>query len=161
MKQQIKRLVAGLLTAVLVAGSVSGSQMMVYAEESGTQDTPVYSEENPFVLPSSSGSAKTVEAEAFTLDSTNAAEGKHVRTEQNTGASGGMFISWFEEGNRILLPFTAESAGLYKVTVTYVSGRSESNPNSLEWSGTHIKEGTKNVWGGLPQNFRVQSFKLK
>ena len=145
MKGRIKRFIAGLLTAVLILEGAGGT--ISYAEESGTQDAPPYSEENPFEMPSETDVRKKVEAEEFILDSSGAAEGNHVRLTDKANASGGKILSWFENGNRILLPFTAEKAGLYKVTVTYISGRGENNPNSLEWSGTNIGSGSKDVWG--------------
>ena len=50
MKGRIKRFIAGLLTAVLILEGAGGT--ISYAEESGTQDAPPYSEENPFEMPS-------------------------------------------------------------------------------------------------------------
>lgn len=145
MKGRIKRFIAGLLTAVLILEGAGGT--ISYAEESATQDAPLYSEENPFEMPSEIEVRKKVEAEEFNLDSSGAAEGNHVRLTDKANASGGKILSWFENGNRIFLPFTAEKAGLYKVTVTYISGRGQNNPNSLEWSGTNIGSGSKDVWG--------------
>ena len=92
---------------------------------------------------------KTVEAEAFLLDASQAVDqaNKYVRYQENSNASGGKEVNWFEQGNRIYLPFTAPKAGIYKVTATYRSGRGESNPNALVWSGTNVAAGSKDVYG--------------
>jgi uncharacterized protein YjdB len=91
---------------------------------------------------------KTIEAEAFTLDASGAADAnKYVRIQDNSSASGGKEVNWFENGNKIILPFYAAKAGTYKVTATYRSGRDSSNPNALVWSGTHIQAGETTVYG--------------
>ena len=101
-----------------------------------------------FELPVGS-EVKTVEAEAFLLDASQAVDqaNKYVRYQENSNASGGKEVNWFEQGNRIYLPFTAPKAGIYKVTATYRSGRGESNPNALVWSGTNVAAGSKDVYG--------------
>ncbi len=110
-----------------------------------------YTTADPFAFPVH-GAAKTVEAELFTLDGSGAVDSsKFVRITEKTGASNGKEVNWFENGNRILLPFTAEKAGMYKVKVAYRSGATEARPNALEWSGTNISTGSRDVYGNQDQ----------
>jgi len=102
-----------------------------------------------FVLPVGT-EKKTVEAELFTLDSTQAANpNNYVRITDHQNASGKKEVNWFEEGNKISLPFYAPKAGNYLVKATYRSGRIEEdkNPNAFNWSGTNIESGSQDVYG--------------
>lgn len=113
-----------------------------------------------FVLPAGE-EVKTVEAEAFALDASGAANpDKYVRITEKTDASGGQEVNWFEEGNRISLQFYAPKAGTYHVTATYRSGREESSPNSLEWSGRNVSQGSCNVYGPDADIFKTVSFDI-
>lgn len=60
-------------------------------------------------------------------------------------ASNGQKVGWFEQGNIIKVPFHADKAGTYTFKATYQSGRvaSGKKPNSLNWSGTNVKDGSK------------------
>lgn len=109
----------------------------------------LFSAEDPFIMPDSSNPVRMVEAELFNLDASNAvdAQNKYVRVTENTAASNGKEVNWFEQGNRIYMPFMAAKAGTYKVTATYRSGRGESNPNAFVWSGTNVVSGSMDVYG--------------
>lgn len=123
----------------------------------------IYTEEDPFVMPAGT-QVKTVEAELFTLDSSKAQdkENKYVRITENSEASNGQEVNWFENGNRIYLPFEASSVGTYKVTATYRSGRDSGNPNAFEWSGTNITQGSMDVHGDGDQvPFRTAEFNIE
>ena len=114
-------------------------------------DTNVaYTEENPFKLPSTIGENKLLEAELFTLIPIEGT--KHVRIEDNNSASNGKVVGWFEEGNKIKVPFYAEKPGTYTFNMSYQSGRSEGNLNKVNWSGTNIESGSKSVPGTGNQN---------
>lgn len=104
-----------------------------------------YTEENPFVLPGTLGEEKLLEAELFTLDPING--NSHVRIADDYNASNGKKISWFEEGNKIKVPFNASAPGIYTFKMKYQSGRSEGNLNKMNWSGTNITSGSKSVEG--------------
>ncbi|MGG7141839.1 alpha-L-fucosidase [Clostridium nigeriense] len=109
-----------------------------------------YTEENPFVLPSTLEEKKLLEAELFTL---NPIEGsKYVRITEKTEASNGKMVTWFETGNKIRVPFYAEKPGVYTFNMSYQSGRSEGNLNKVNWSGTNIESGSKSVPGTGNQN---------
>ncbi len=106
-----------------------------------------YSEEDPFVMPSGA-ETKTAEAEMFILDSSNVVNAnQYVRITEKAEASNGKEVNWFENGNRIYLPFVALEEGVYKVKATYRSGRGSGNPNALEWSGTNVSSGSMDVYG--------------
>ena len=106
---------------------------------------------------------KTVEAETFQLDSSQAvnAETKYVRIIENANASGNKEVNYFEEGNRISLPFYASKAGTYRVTATYRSGRGESSPNAFEWSGTNINPGSQDVYGPDASVYKTVTFNIE
>ena len=61
-------------------------------------------------------------------------------------------VTWFEEGNKIRVPFYASKAGTYTFNMSYQSGRSEGNLNKVNWSGTNIESGSKSVPGTGNQN---------
>lgn len=119
-----------------------------------------YTIEDPFVFPVGE-KVKTLEAECFQLDASNAANAeRYVRITTNEGASNGKEVNWFENGNRIVLPFTAEKAGRYKVTATYRSGKpADSNPNAFEWSGQNIVSGSQDVYGNGSADAEVAKFR--
>ncbi|WP_291652617.1 alpha-L-fucosidase [Clostridium sp.] len=104
-----------------------------------------YTEENPFILPTALDEKKLLEAELFTL---NPIEGnKYVRIGEESGASNGKMVTWFEEGNKIRVPFYASKPGTYTFNMFYQSGRSEGNLNKVNWSGKNIEAGSKSVPG--------------
>lgn len=104
-----------------------------------------YTEEDRFVMPRLKGRTKLLEAEYFTLDKGTSADGKHVRLVSDDKASNGQKVGWFEQGNIIKVPFHADKAGTYTFKATYQSGRvaSGKKPNSLNWSGTNVKDGSQ------------------
>ena len=104
-----------------------------------------YTDDDRFIMPRLKGRTKQLEAEHFMLDKGTSAEGKHVRLVADEKASGGQKVGWFEQGNIIKVPFHADKAGTYTFKATYQSGRLESGkkPNSLNWSGKNVKEGSK------------------
>lgn len=109
-----------------------------------------YTEDNPFVLPNTLEDKKLLEAELFTLNPITG--NKYVRISENSQASNGKMVTWFEEGNKIRVPFYAEKAGVYTFNMSYQSGRSEGNLNKVNWSGTNIESGSKSVPGTGNQN---------
>lgn len=115
-----------------------------------------------FVFPAGE-EVKTVEAESFILDSSQAVDAatKYVRITENSGASGQKEVNWFENGNKITLPFIAPKAGSYQVTATYRSGREEGSPNAFEWSGTNVTAGSKDVFGPEAEIFRTVVFDIE
>jgi len=91
---------------------------------------------------------KTIEAETFVLDSSQAVKAdQYVRITENAGASGKQEVNWFENGNRIALAFYAPKAGAYHVKAAYRSGRGKDNPNAFNWGGTNIESGSLDVYG--------------
>ena len=104
-----------------------------------------YTEGNPFIMPAVIDEAKLLEGELFNLESIEG--NKYIRIEEDPKASGGKKVSWFEEGNKIRVPFYAQKAGIYTFNMTYQSGRSEGNLNKVNWSGINIVEGSKSVPG--------------
>ena len=121
--------------------------MNVFNAKNALEERNGYSAEDPFVFPTGVNEDKTVEAEAFTLDASGAVNpNNYVRI---TTKDYGTIVDWFEEGNQIMLPFYAASAGTYRIRASYRSGRTESsnNPNALNWSGKNVEAGSLDVYG--------------
>lgn len=123
----------------------------------------VFTEKKPFVMPSETDQSKLLEAEFFTLvervpgavpDGTN----KNVRLSNNSAASNGVEVNWFEDGNKIKVPYKADKAGVYEFTARYRSGRDESKPNVFSWSGDNIVPGFKDVYGPNPNEHKTATF---
>lgn len=92
-----------------------------------------FTQEDPFVLPSRVNDKKVLEAEYAILDSSHAKDPnqKYVRVVEDSSASNGAKVGWFEEGNEIKVPFNAAKTGKYTFKVTYQSGRLSTNPNQI------------------------------
>ncbi len=109
-----------------------------------------YTEADPFMLPNTLEDKRILEAELFTLNPISG--NKYVRISENSQASNGKVVTWFESGNKIRVPFYAEKAGTYIFNMSYQSGRSEGNLNKINWSGTNIESNSKSVPGTGNQN---------
>lgn len=121
-----------------------------------------YTEKDPYQLPKRKGSKKNLEAEYFILDKGTSAENKHVRIQQDKNASNGSKVGWFEEGNKIKLPFYAEKEGTYTFKARVQSGRKADNPNALNWSGTNVQSGTLDVHNdGKDSEYKEVTFDVK
>lgn len=118
-----------------------------------------YTSNDPLLLPTSVGNAKSYEAEFFTLQPTTPLD-KHVRIEDATYASNGKMVTWFETGDVIKVPYFAAKAGTYTMNVTYFSGRSEAKPNTYNWSGEHIQSGSISVYGPNASVAKTASFDI-
>lgn len=123
---------------------VKAAQAAELAKESLVEREGGYTQEDPYEFPTGD-KVKTIEAEKFILDASGAKDpNKYVRIGEKDY---GTVVDWFEEGNKIKLPFYAETAGDYKVTAHYRSGRKADNPNALNWSGTNVVAGSQDVYG--------------
>ncbi|HIX63693.1 MAG TPA: FIVAR domain-containing protein, partial [Candidatus Mediterraneibacter colneyensis] len=119
-----------------------------YTISNVNQDTDVdviftfanYTEENRFEFPTAKDEKKTLEAEHFTLHPTEG--GYLLQIEDNLeGASNGKYVDGMDHNDVIEVPYYAEKAGAYEVTLTYASG---STTNEIAWATTPedlIKEG--------------------
>ncbi|MGN0027539.1 MAG: Calx-beta domain-containing protein, partial [Clostridium sp.] len=104
-----------------------------------------YTQANPFVFPSTLNENKLLEAELFTLMPITGSN--YVRIEEKAEASSGKMVTWFENGNKIKVPFYASKPGVYTFNMSYQSGRSDGNLNKINWSGINIETGSKSVPG--------------
>lgn len=108
-----------------------------------------YTEEHRFKFPTEvNGTAITAEAEYFKLQNTGADDEKWKLAVKDAGwASNGYFVNAMNNGDKIILPYHAEKAGKYKVTVQYRSGDSN---NGLTWAekNNKIAEGNATVGAG-------------
>lgn len=121
-----------------------------------------YTEKDPYQLPKRKGGKKNLEAEHFILDKGTSAADKYVRVQQDTTASNGAKIGWFEEGNKIKLPFYAAKEGTYTFKAKLQSGRNADNPNALNWSGTNVESGKLDVHNdGKDKEFKEVTFDVK
>ncbi len=106
-----------------------------------------YTAEDPYELPVSYNQRKEIEAEKFILDASGVVNPEqYVRIAKKNDAT---VVDWFENGNKIRLPFYAANEGTYKVTATYLSGRTQEsgNPNAFNWGGTNVESGSVDVYG--------------
>lgn len=108
-----------------------------------------YTEEHRFNFPTEvNGTAITAEAEYFKLQNTGADDEKwKLAVKDADWASNGYFVNAMNNGDKIILPYHAEKAGKYKVTVQYRSGDSN---NGLTWAekDNKIAEGNATVGAG-------------
>lgn len=123
----------------------------------------LYTEAKPFVMPVVQDQSKLLEAEFFTLvmrvpDQTPTDANKNVRLSNNSAASNGVEVNWFETGNKIKVPYRAEKAGVYEFTARYRSGRAATSPNTFAWSGDNIVSGFKDVYGPEAGTHRTVTF---
>lgn len=97
--------------------------------------TEKYTPENPFVFPDIVGETQTIEAELGELKddpSSNGSGDKKYPAEVKDieGASGGKVVNSLNERDTLSIPFVAERAGEYEVTLRYMSG---STGNKISW----------------------------
>lgn len=115
------------------------------------KQTDGYNEDNPFDMPTKANQEPLrFEAEDSVLEMRVPGEvpnnqNKNVRIAEDSNASGGKKVSWFETGNKIHLHYDAPVAGVFTVTVRNQSGRFEGSENTLNWSGPKIQSGTAKV----------------
>lgn len=97
--------------------------------------TEKYTAEAPFAFPSIAGETQTIEAELGELKddpSSNGSGDKKYPAEVKDieGASGGKVVNSLNEKDTLSIPFVAERAGEYEVTLRYMSG---SAGNKISW----------------------------
>ncbi len=103
-----------------------------------------FTSDDPFPFPSRAGQVNRVEAEHMELDASGAVESnKYVRIVD--GPDGGKHVGWLEDGNKVLLHYTAPKAGTYTMIAQYASGRGTDNPNRISWRGDHVEAGSQDV----------------
>lgn len=119
--------------------TVDGEEIQVtdntYTMENVTADIQIsvtfvrvsYTEEEPFYFPETVASSEpaTLEAEYGVLN------GSGVSIVEDAGASNGKYISGLDSQNTISIPYHAQKAGSYTVTVNY---RSDVENPTLSWS---------------------------
>lgn len=120
-----------------------------------------YTEEDRFLFPTEEGQRSLAEAEFFVLDASGASEGQHVRIREDEAYSNGKALDWFNAGNVISMPFTAQREGVYTVNAVVQSGAMEADPNKLNWGGTHVEEGSVEVFGDSSMPIRKVSFDIR
>ncbi len=119
----------------------------------------VFTENDRFIFPSEPGVPKLLEAEFFEL--VPIATDKYVRLSNNSGASNGKEVNWFENGNKIKLYYYAEKAGYYTFTARFRSGRAAASPNAFVWEGENITSGDRSVYGPDAAPFRTVEFEVQ
>lgn len=103
-----------------------------------------FTSSDPFPLPALANQANKVEAEHLELDASGVVnENQYVRIVD--GPDGGRHVGWMEDGNKLLLHYTAPKAGTYTMTARYASGRPTDNPNYINWRGDNVKKGSQTV----------------
>ena len=120
-----------------------------------------YSVEDPFVFPWTEGSSSILEAEFFTLHNTGENEAYPLAIKEKSWASNGKIVNALNKGDKISLPYLAEKAGKYKVTVTFRSGDPQ---NSFSWTEENgkIKAGSQVAGAGDGANAtHTETFELE
>ncbi len=115
---------------------------------------------NVLTLPAEAGNTVEYEAENGQLVPT-VADNKHLHTKENSNASGGVMLDWYMAGDKVIIPFYAEKAGTYNMTVYAECGRVEgtNNPNKLLINGTNIEEQTAQFYGSA--NPAIKPYELQ
>lgn len=103
-----------------------------------------YTASNPYNFPSVTDESKALEAEHFILTNTGDNEQWPLQISSSGWASNGKFVNAMNSGDKITLPYLAEKAGKYKVTVTFRSGDPNNGFSWVEESGK-IEAGTKSA----------------
>lgn len=117
-----------------------------------------YTQEDPFLFPTSLNSSKTLEAELGILNNTGGtSEQWKLSVANGDWASGGKFINCLNTNDTVTYHFRAAKAGTYTVTATYRSG---SNNNALSWSGTNVQSGTQSAGHNAASETRTVSFDI-
>ncbi len=115
--------------------------------------TEKYTAENPFAFPSIVGEIQTIEAELGELkdDTTsNGDGGKYpVEVKEIEGASGGKVVNSLNDKDTLSIPFVAQRAGEYEVTLRYMSGSAD---NKLVWGAAVETDADDAVPEGEGQN---------
>lgn len=124
-----------------------------------------YTAEDPFAFPTAVGQVRTIEGELAAIHNDPAGDAAGGQTwpmkvVERTGASGGKLVDAFGENDTLSIPFTAERAGTYEVTLTYMSG---SMANKLVWADAQqddplIKAGEQAAGAADADAFKTVTF---
>lgn len=113
------------------------------------------------VLPADSETEVTFEAEDAELVPT-VADNKHLHTKESGTASGGVMLDWYMAGDKVVIPFYAEKAGTYSMTVYAECGRVEgkNQPNKLLINGKYIEEMTAEFYGDANPTIKAYDLEI-
>ena len=120
-------------------------QALEAAADSMTERTQ-FTEADPVVFPVSSGEKTHVEAELLTLIDAAGAK-QPLQITEDSSKSNGKHVTWFNSGDKIQIPYVADRAGSYTVTMDCFTGATESKPNTFTVSGDNIDETAVSVHG--------------
>ncbi|MFG6372645.1 MAG: S-layer homology domain-containing protein [Oscillospiraceae bacterium] len=111
-------------------------------------DNPTYTADDPFQLPTKKGVTRRLEGEHMVRDSSGATPStSYIRIVEDTNASNGKKIGWFEPGNKLTLHYNAAQKGIYTATLHYQSGRSAGNENKVNWQGDNVVDRSEKIPG--------------
>lgn len=96
-----------------------------------------FSEDDPVVFPVKSGEKTHVEAELLELVDTAGAS-QEIHVVEGADKSNGKWVTWFNSGDQIRIPYVADRTGVYTVTMNCVTGATQNNPNSFTVTGDNI-----------------------
>lgn len=101
----------------------------------------LYTKEDPYIFPSELGKTKVLEAEFSSLVNSGEGEAWPLQISSADWASNGKFVNCLNTNDKIIFPYTAKTAGVYKVTASFRSGDPN---NALQWSekNNNIEIGT-------------------
>lgn len=120
-----------------------------------------FTTDDPVAFPTRSGEKTHVEAELLQLDGKDAAEDAYVRVENNEDMSNGKWVTYFNKGNKIHIPYTAEREGTYTVTMECMTGAEKQNPNTFTVTGENINETIVSAFSDNPYgNAQEETFDI-
>lgn len=103
-----------------------------------------YTAANPYYFPAALNESKGLEAEHFILTNTGVNETWPLQVSKADWASNGAFVNAMNSGDMISLPYYADKAGVYQVTMTFRSGDPKNEFSWAEENGK-IEAGTKSA----------------
>lgn len=109
-----------------------------------------FSEDDPVVFPTVSGEETHVEAELLSLIDVKNGEKQPIGARPNEDKSNGYWVNWFNNGDKIEIPYVADRTGTYTVTMNCFSGATQSNPNTFTVTGNNITAESVVVVGKNP-----------
>lgn len=109
-----------------------------------------FSEDDPVVFPTVSGEETHVEAELLRLIDVANGEKQAIDARPNEDKSNGYWVNWFNNGDKIEIPYVADRTGTYTVTMSCTSGATQSNPNQFTVTGNKITADPVSVYSRDP-----------
>ena len=115
--------------------------LQLKAAKEGLVPLGSFTEANPYLFPVELGTTNTLEAEYAALENTGGAD-EQWKLNVSTGdwASNGKFVNCLNQNDIMRIPYKAETAGTYEVTVTYRSGDPNNKLSFTDTAGNIVAQ---------------------